>query len=71
MAKNLKKAGHSVTVYNRTPARCDVLRPLGIEVADTPGQVFEAAEAVIIMVPSHLEVDQVLERSPEGAIAAP
>jgi 3-hydroxyisobutyrate dehydrogenase len=71
MAKNLKKAGHSVTVYNRTPARCDVLRPLGIEVADTPGQVFEAAEAVIIMVPSHLEVDQVLERSPEGAITAP
>ncbi|WP_370880698.1 NAD(P)-binding domain-containing protein [Variovorax paradoxus] len=28
MAKNLKKAGHSVTVYNRTPARCDALRPL-------------------------------------------
>lgn len=71
MAKNLKKAGHSVTVYNRTPGRCDALRPLGIEVADSPTQVFEASEAVVIMVPSHLEVDQVLERSSQGEIAAP
>ncbi|WP_198088212.1 NAD(P)-dependent oxidoreductase [Variovorax sp. E3] len=71
MAKNLKKAGHKVTVHSRTVGRCDALLPLGIEVVETPGQVFEASDAVVIMVPSHLEVDQVLGRSSEGAIAAP
>ncbi len=71
MAKNLKKAGHGVTVYSRTPGRCDALRPLGIEVARTSSQVFNASEAVVIMVPSHVEVDQVLERSRQGDIAAP
>lgn len=71
MAKNLKKAGHSVTVHSRTLGRCDALRPLGIAVAQTPGQVFLASDAVVIMVPSHLEVDQVLERSSQGGIAAP
>jgi 3-hydroxyisobutyrate dehydrogenase len=58
-------------VFSRTPSRCDALRPLGIEVADTSGQVFEASDAVVIMVPSHLEVDQVLGRSSQGAITTP
>lgn len=44
MAKNLKKAGHGVTVYSRTPGRCDALRPLGIEVARTSGQVFDVQQ---------------------------
>lgn len=71
MARNLHKAGHGVTVYNRTPSRCDPLRPLGIQVAESAREAIEVSEAVILMVPSHLEVDQALQRTPQGAIRAP
>lgn len=71
MARNLHKAGHSVTVYNRTASRCDGLRALGIAVAETAGQVIKASDAIILMVPSHIEVDEALQRTANGAIAAP
>lgn len=71
MARNLCRAGHGVTVYNRTPSRCDALRPLGIEVADSARQAIEVSEAVILMVPSHVEVDQALQRTPQGSVVAP
>jgi len=29
MATNLLKAGHTLSVYNRTPSRADALKPLG------------------------------------------
>lgn len=71
IARNLAKAGHGVTVFSRTLARCDALRPLDIQIAETANQVFEAAETVVIMVPSHLEVDEVLGRICPGSISAP
>ncbi|MBK6614166.1 NAD(P)-dependent oxidoreductase [Ottowia sp.] len=71
MAKNLHKAGHSVTVYNRTASRCDGLRALGVVVAETARQVIEASEAIVLMVPSHVEVDEALQRTASGTIAAP
>lgn len=71
MARNLHKAGHSVTVHSRTASRCDGLRSLGIAVAKTARQVFEASDAIVLMVPSHIEVDQALQRGENGAIAAP
>ncbi|MFM7402876.1 MAG: NAD(P)-dependent oxidoreductase, partial [Erythrobacter sp.] len=71
MAKNLKKAGHDVIVYSRTPTKCDPLRALGIKVADSAHQAIAASEATILMVPSHVEVDQVLKSSPDGDIVAP
>jgi len=71
MARNLHKAGHSVTVYNRTASRCDGLRALGIAVAETARQAIEASDAIVLMVPSHVEVDQALQRTANGAIAAP
>lgn len=71
IAKNLHKAGHSVTVYNRTASRCDGLRALGVAVAETARQVIEASEAIVVMVPSHIEVDEALERTADGAIGAP
>ena len=33
MAANLLKAGHDVTVYNRTPAKAEALMSLGAKVA--------------------------------------
>ncbi|MBT2334565.1 NAD(P)-dependent oxidoreductase [Variovorax paradoxus] len=71
MARNLHKAGHSVTVYNRTASRCEGLRSLGVTVAETARQVIEVSDAIVLMVPSHVEVDQALQRSANGTIAAP
>ena len=50
MARNLLKAGHNVTVYNRTRSRADALRNAGASVAATPGEAAAGAEAVITMV---------------------
>jgi 3-hydroxyisobutyrate dehydrogenase len=71
MARNLKKAGHDVMVFNRTPERCEPLRPLGIEVARTAYDVFSWSETTIVMVATQTEVDQVLGRDPKGAVQAP
>jgi 3-hydroxyisobutyrate dehydrogenase len=71
MARNLHKAGHTLTVYNRTPSRCEGLRSLGIAVAETAFQVIEACDVIVLMVPSHVEVDQALRRTANGAIGTP
>lgn len=50
MARNLLKAGHTVTVFNRTRARADALAVEGAQVADTPAQAAQGAEFIISMV---------------------
>ena len=49
MATNLLKAGHTLSVYNRTRARADALKPLGARVASTPGEAAAGAEIAITM----------------------
>jgi len=49
MVTNLLKAGHMLTVYNRSRARADALKPLGARVADTPGEAAAGAEVAITM----------------------
>jgi 3-hydroxyisobutyrate dehydrogenase-like beta-hydroxyacid dehydrogenase len=49
MATNLLKAGHTLSVYNRTRARADELKPLGARVASTPGEAAADAEVAITM----------------------
>ena len=49
MATNLIKAGHTLSVYNRTRARADELKSLGARVAATPGEAATAAEVAITM----------------------
>jgi 3-hydroxyisobutyrate dehydrogenase-like beta-hydroxyacid dehydrogenase len=49
MAANLIKAGHTLSVYNRTRARADELKPLGARVASTPGEAAAGAEVAITM----------------------
>src|ERR1700683_1484061 len=46
IAQNLLKAGHRVTVWNRTKSRADALKQFGAGIAATPG---EAAKAGIVM----------------------
>jgi 3-hydroxyisobutyrate dehydrogenase-like beta-hydroxyacid dehydrogenase len=49
MAANLIKAGHSLTVYNRSRNRAEELKLLGASVAATPGEAAAGAEAAITM----------------------
>jgi 3-hydroxyisobutyrate dehydrogenase-like beta-hydroxyacid dehydrogenase len=49
MARNLIKAGHSLTVYNRTRARAEEFGLLGARVAATPGEAASEAETLITM----------------------
>lgn len=50
MARNLLKAGHTVTVHNRTRAPADALMRDGAQVADLPSHAAQNAEVIISMV---------------------
>jgi 3-hydroxyisobutyrate dehydrogenase-like beta-hydroxyacid dehydrogenase len=60
MARNLIKAGHSLTVYNKTMARAEQLAPLGAKIARTPGQAASDAEAIITMVADDSAVEAIV-----------
>jgi 3-hydroxyisobutyrate dehydrogenase len=72
MARNLAKAGHDVTVWNRTREKAQALAEVGAIVADTPAQAVEHAEAVITMLADGAAVKavagQALDAFPERAI---
>ena len=75
MARNLIKAGHTLVVYNRTRSRAEELRPLGAQVAATPGEAAAGAEAVITMLADDRALEDavfgpgnVLESLPEDAV---
>jgi len=75
MARNLIKAGHKVTVYNRTRSRADELKTDGATVAETAGQAAAGAEAVFTMLADDHALEEVtfgpgklLESLPQGSI---
>jgi len=47
MSANLIKAGHSVTVWNRTPERCQPLVELGARQAATPAEAVAGADVIM------------------------
>lgn len=49
MAKNLIKAGHQVTVWNRSPAKTADLATLGADLAETPQQVVKKCPVTFAM----------------------
>jgi len=56
MVGNLLKAGHKVTIWNRSPEKCEPLRVLAQElegcmctVAKSPQEVFENSDVIIVM----------------------
>lgn len=63
MARNLIKAGHALTVYNRTRSRAEALHDAGAKIADTPAEAASNAEAVITM----LADDHAVEAAIDGA----
>ncbi len=75
MARNLIKAGHRLTVYNRTRNRAEALQSEGAKIAATPAEAAANAEALITMVADDHAVEQVLfapgnaiEALPAGAV---
>jgi 3-hydroxyisobutyrate dehydrogenase-like beta-hydroxyacid dehydrogenase len=68
MARNLHKAGATVTVSSRSPGPVDELASEGMAKSDTPREVAAASDIVIMMVTDTAGVDLVLH-GPDGVIA--
>ncbi|MDR1205906.1 MAG: NAD(P)-dependent oxidoreductase [Peptococcaceae bacterium] len=60
MAKNLLKAGHSLTVYDVVPAAAEALAAEGAQTADSLAKVAASGEVVITMLPGDKQIKQVL-----------
>lgn len=50
MSRNLIKAGHDVTVWNRTKSKADEVIAAGAKWADSPGEVAEGTDFIFTMV---------------------
>jgi 3-hydroxyisobutyrate dehydrogenase-like beta-hydroxyacid dehydrogenase len=60
MARNLLRAGHSLTVFNRTREKAEPLAAAGASVADSPADAARHAEVVMTMVGDDLALEQVV-----------
>jgi 3-hydroxyisobutyrate dehydrogenase-like beta-hydroxyacid dehydrogenase len=60
MALNLLKAGHKLTVYNRSAGKAETLKQAGAQVAATPAAAAKDAEFVIIIVTDSAAVEEVV-----------
>jgi 2-hydroxy-3-oxopropionate reductase len=60
MAMNLLKAGHALTVWNRTPSRADELVAAGAVLAKNPRVVAEASDALFTIVSDPPALESVL-----------
>ncbi len=70
LAERLAAAGHAVTVWNRTKAKADALRPAGIAVAAQPAEAVRAAEAVVLVLTDARAIREVLIEGPARAALA-
>jgi 3-hydroxyisobutyrate dehydrogenase-like beta-hydroxyacid dehydrogenase len=69
MARNLLRAGHSVTVYNRTREKGEALVADGARVAGSPAEACKGAEAAVTMLSDDHAVMEVVEGN-DGIAAA-
>jgi len=67
MGMNLLKAGHTLTVWNRTPERAKELVAAGAKQAKTPREAAEASEVLLTMVSDPPALESVLW-GPDGAL---
>jgi 3-hydroxyisobutyrate dehydrogenase-like beta-hydroxyacid dehydrogenase len=68
IANNLRKAGHELTVWNRTAAKAAPLVQKGAKAAASPRACAEGKDAVFICVSDEKALDAVLD-GPEGVLA--
>jgi 3-hydroxyisobutyrate dehydrogenase-like beta-hydroxyacid dehydrogenase len=60
MARNLLRAGHDVTLYNRTRKKAEALAPDGARVANSPAEACREAQAAFTMVADDHAAEQVV-----------
>jgi 3-hydroxyisobutyrate dehydrogenase-like beta-hydroxyacid dehydrogenase len=60
MAERVLAAGHTLTVYNRSPGKADALRAKGATVAASPAAAAQGAEVVLTMLADDAAVEQVV-----------
>ncbi|MCM3872155.1 MAG: NAD(P)-dependent oxidoreductase [Pyrinomonadaceae bacterium] len=60
IARNLIKAGHDLTVYNRTRSRAAAFASLGARVAETPAEAASDAEVLITMLADDAAVEDLI-----------
>jgi 3-hydroxyisobutyrate dehydrogenase-like beta-hydroxyacid dehydrogenase len=68
IANNLRKAGHELTVWNRTPDKADALVRKGVVRAASPRACAEGKDAVFLCLSDEQAVQAVLD-GPEGVLA--
>jgi 3-hydroxyisobutyrate dehydrogenase len=74
MARNLLRAGHEVTVWNRTVQKAEALEEEGARVASTPADAVRDAEIVLTMLADARAVEETMIESgaldvmPQGAL---
>ena len=61
MARNVARAGHELTVFNRTASRCDPLRDVGAAVAASAAEAVRDAEVLVTMLSDPPAVEELLE----------
>lgn len=61
LARCLIDAGHSVSVWNRTPGKADDLAERGASLCASPGEAVAASEFTIICIKSHRESVELVE----------
>jgi 3-hydroxyisobutyrate dehydrogenase-like beta-hydroxyacid dehydrogenase len=69
MAAHLRRAGHELTVYNRTRSAAEPLARAGARVAASPREAVARAEVLVTMLADDAAVEAVIF-GPEGALAA-
>jgi 3-hydroxyisobutyrate dehydrogenase-like beta-hydroxyacid dehydrogenase len=69
MALNLMRAGHAVSVYNRTPERLAPLAEAGARIASSPREAADGQDAVILMLTGPEAIEAVLY-NPDGVLAS-
>src|SRR5436305_1132473 len=71
MARNLLRAGHTVSAYNRTRVHAEPLSQDGASIADSPAEAVKGVEAVLTMLADDHAVEQTVDAFapalPEGA----
>src|ERR1700686_3532813 len=60
MASNLLKAGYELTVWNRSPEKCEPFAKKGARVADSPADSVRDAELVMYMLSNDQAVEEVV-----------
>lgn len=69
MARNLRKAGFPLTVYNRTREKAESLADTGARIADTPALAVAGAQVVLSMLADD-DASRAAWLGPDGALAA-